>query len=290
MRVLVTGGAGFIGSHLVERLVNDGNEVVVLDNLSFGKKEWVNKKARLVLGDIRDPTTVATAIQGCEAVFHLAALTDARSADDDAVYQVNYLGSENVFKIAAAKKCKIIFTSSAAVYGETFPCKEDVECAPVNQYGKSKLKAEALLQRLDANAFTVRLFNCYGPRSKSVVNKFCDLIPDYKDITIFGSGLQTRDFVHVNDVINALVLGMNNSGVYNVGTCTETSVLQLVDTIHHITRAKPNIKFTAPVPGDIRRSRAETGKIKSIGWESRISLEHGVRTVLDETGWKPLQI
>ena len=290
MRVLVTGGAGFIGSHLVDRLINDGHEVVVLDNLSFGKKEWVNKKARLVLGDIRDPTTVATALQGCEAVFHLAALTDARSSDDDAIYQVNYLGSENVFNLAAAKKCKIIFTSSAAVYGEAFPCREAAECAPMNQYGKSKLKAEALLQRLDSDAFVARLFNCYGPRAKSVVNKFCDMIPNYKDIIIFGSGLQTRDFVHVNDVVNALVLGMKNSGVYNVGTGVETSVLHLVDTIHYITRAKPDTKFTAPVPGDIRRSRAETEKIKAIGWETRISLEDGLRTLLDETGWKPLQI
>lgn len=289
MRVLVTGGAGFIGSHLVDRLVSD-HDVVVLDNLSSGRRENVNKKAKLIVGDIRDPTTVATAMQDCSAVFHLAAVTDARSSDDDTIYKVNYLGSENVFKMAAAKKCKIIFTSSAAVYGETFPCSEDAKCAPISQYGKSKLKAEALLQRLDDDAFIVRVFNCYGSRSKSVVNKFCERIPDYKDITVFGSGLQTRDFVHVNDVVNALLLGLNKSGVYNLGTGSETSVLHLIDLIHNVTKAKPSTKFTQPVKGDIRRSNADISKIKSIGWEPRITLEDGVRALLADSGWKPTEI
>lgn len=288
MRILVTGGAGFIGSHLLDRLVNEGNEVVVLDNLSTGKREWVNRKARFIAGDIRDPTTVATAMQGCNVVFHLAALTDSRSADD-AIYQVNYLGSENVFKLAAAKECKIIFTSSAAVYGEKFPCSESAKCAPISQYGKSKVKAEAMLQKLD-NAFIARLFNCYGSRSKSVVNKFCEKIPDYKDITVYGSGIQTRDFVHVNDVVNALLLGLENSGIYNLGTGIETSVLHLIDLIHEITKSKPNTKFTPPVEGDIRRSRAEIGKIRSIGWEPKISLEDGVRSLLADGGWQPLHI
>ncbi len=290
MRILVTGGAGFIGSHLCERLINDGHEVVVLDNLSSGKKEWASQKSKFVNGDIRDPTTVATAMQGCGAVFHLAALTDARSSDDDAMYQVNYLGSENVFKLAAAKKCRIIFTSSAAVYGEAFPCTESARCEPISQYGKSKLKAEALLQRLDANAFIARLFNCYGPRSKSVINKFCEKIPHYKEIVINGSGLQTRDYVHVSDVVSALMLGMENTGLYNVGTGTEISVLHLSDLIHKITNAKPSAKFTSPIAGDIRRSKADIEKIKKLGWEPKISLEHGVRALMADMGWKPLQL
>lgn len=289
MKILVTGGAGFIGSHLVDRLVSD-HDVVVLDNLSSGRREHVNKKARLVEGDIRDPTTVATAMQDCRSVFHLAAITDARSSDEDTVYQVDYLGSENVFKMAAAKKCKIIFTSSAAVYGETFPCSEDAKCAPISQYGKSKLKAEALLQRLDGDAFIVRIFNCYGSRSRSVVNKFCERIPDYKDITVYGPGLQTRDFVHVNDVVNALLLGLNRSGVYNLGTGMETSVLHLIDLIHNVTKAKPSAKFTQPVKGEIRRSKADISKIKTIGWEPRITLEDGIRSLLADMDWKPTHI
>lgn len=290
MRILVTGGAGFIGSHLVDRLINEGSEVIVLDNLSSGKREWVNKNARLIVGDIRDPTTVATAVQDCSAVFHLAAITDARSSDDDAIYQTNYLGSENIFKLTKSKNCKIIFTSSAAVYGEAFPCSEGAKCAPISQYGKSKLKAEALLQKIESNAFIARLFNCYGSRSKSVVNKFCEKIPDYKEITVHGSGLQTRDFVHVNDVINALLLGMEKSGLYNVGTGVETSVLHLMDLIKNITKSKPSTKFTPPIEGDIRRSRAEIEKIKKLGWEPHITLEDGVRTLLADTGWKPLEI
>lgn len=287
MRVLVTGGAGFIGSYLVDRLISDGDDVAVLDNLSSGKREWVNKKAKFILGDIRDPSTVSTAMEGCNAVFHLAAITDARSSNDS-VYQVNYLGAENVFTLAAAKKCRIIFTSSAAVYGETLPCKEDGKCTPISQYGKSKLKAEALLPLGDA--FTARLFNCYGPRSKSVVNKFCEKIPDYKDVTVYGSGLQTRDFVHVNDAVNALLLGIEKSGMYNVGTGVETSVLHLIDLIHKITNSKPNKKFTPPVEGDIKRSRAEIGKIRRLGWEPRIALEQGIRSLLADMGWKPAKI
>lgn len=287
MRILVTGGAGFIGSHLVNRLVEMNNDVVVLDNLTTGRKENVSKKARLMFGDIRDPITVNTAMEGCEAVFHLAAITDARS-DDDATYQVNFLGSENVFKIAQNNKTKVIFTSSAAVYGES-KCLEDGSCDPISQYGKSKLKAERALQKL-SDAFICRIFNAYGPRSNSVVNKFCSKIPDYKEITVFGSGLQTRDFVHVNDVVNALLLGLDNTGLYNIGTGTETSVLQLIDLIHGITKSKPAMKFTPPIEGDIRRSRAEIEKIKALGWQPKLSLEDGIRSLLADSGWQPLQI
>lgn len=288
MKILVTGGAGFIGSHLVNRLAEMNNEVVVLDNLSKGKKENVNKKARFVLGDIRDPVTVNTAMSGCEAVFHLAALTDARSSDDDAMYQVNFLGSENVFKIAKNVGARVIFASSAAVYGEA-KCSEDGACAPLSQYGKSKLKAEKALQKQDS-AFIGRIFNAYGPRGSSVINKFCSKIPEYQEVTVLGSGLQTRDFVHVNDVVNALILGLEHNGLYNIGTGTETSVLQLIDLIHNITKAKPAMKFMPPVEGDIKRSRADIEKIKSIGWQPRLSIEDGVRSLLADMGWKPLNI
>ncbi len=288
MRILVTGGAGFIGSHLVDRLIEMGNEVVVLDNLTKGKRENVNKKAKFMLGDIRDPTTVNTAMEGCGAVFHLAAVTEARSADDDLTYQVNFLGSENVFKIAQNNKAKIIFASSAAVYGES-RCSEGEACSPLSQYGKSKLKAEKALQKL-GDSFIGRLFNVYGPRGNSVINKFCAKIPEYQDITVFGPGLQTRDYVHVNDVVNALLLGLDKNGLYNIGTGTEISVLQLIDLIHRITNSKPAIKFTPPVEGDIRRSRAETEKIKSIGWAPKITIEDGIRSLLADMGWKPLQL
>ena len=241
-----------------------------------------------MFGDIRDPTTVNTAMEGCEAVFHLAAITDARSGDDDAVYQVNFLGSENVFKLAKNAGAKVIFTSSAAVYCES-RFSEDGDCSPISQYGKSKLKAEKALQKL-GDAFIVRIFNAYGPKSSSVVNKFCSKIPNYQEVIVFGSGLQTRDFVHVNDVVSALLLGLGNTGLYNVGTGKEISVLQLIDLIHDITKSKPTMKFTPPIEGDIRRSRAEIGKIKALGWNPKLSLEDGIRTLLADMGWQPLQI
>jgi UDP-glucose 4-epimerase len=227
-------------------------------------------------------------MEGCEAVFHLAAITDARSGDDDAVYQVNFLGSENVFKLAQNNKTKIIVTSSAAVYGES-RCSEERDCSPISQYGKSKLKAEKALQKL-GGAFIVRIFNAYGPKSNSVVNKFCSKIPNYQEVTVFGHGLQTRDFIHVNDVVSALLLGLGNTGLYNVGTGKEISVLHLIDLIHDITKAKPAMKFTLPIEGDIRRSKAEIEKLKALGWNPKISLEDGVRSLLADGGWQPLQI
>lgn len=285
MKILVTGGCGFIGSRLAGRLVKEGHDVVVLDNLSTGKRENLPKGAAFVKGDIRDEDIVKKAVKGCETVFHLAAVADAR-ADENAVYGTNFLGAGNIFAAAGRINAKVIFTSSAAVYGNgKLPCREDDECKPVSQYGKSKLKAENILKKRKDH-FIARLFNVFGPGGSSVVNRFCGRIPEYRDITVYGNGLQTRDYVYIDDAIDALLLGIENSGRYNIGTGKETSLLHLIDSIHAASGCKPDVKFSAEKKGDIKRSRADISLIKTLGWGPKTSLQDGIGLTLESLGFK----
>ncbi len=283
MKVLVTGGAGFIGRHLVQRLLREGHEVVVLDNFYNSKKENVPKGAKLIEGDVRDAEDVQRAMHGCSAVFHLAAIAEALSRNDDLVYNVNFLGSKNVFEAAKAAKAKVIFTSSAAVYGESKTAKETDETKPANQYGKSKLKAEHIAPE---DSFIVRLFNVYGPDGHGVVNKFTSLISRYKEIVVYGHGTQTRDFIYVEDVVNALQLGLlKNSGVFNVGTGKEISLTQLIELVHKTTRCTPDVVFTNALEGDVQRSKADISKIKSLGWAPETDMETGIIKILNHIGF-----
>ena len=169
MKILVTGGTGFIGAHLVDKLIELGHDVIVISNKEPKRK---NKKTKYAKGDITKKGDVEKAMIGCSVVFHLASLIDARSSDQKEMQRVNILGSKNVFSPATKNKCKIIFTSSAAVYGDS-KTKEDSRCKPISDYGRSKLEAEKLL---DKNSFIVRLFNVYGPGGKGAVNIFCENI------------------------------------------------------------------------------------------------------------------
>ncbi len=288
MRILVTGGNGFVGRHLVKKLAESGHEIAVLDNLSNSQTS-APEGAQFIKGDIRDISDVTRAIKGCEAVFHLAAMTNVRDADEKADYEVNFLGAKNVFQAAKKQNAKIIFTSSAAVYGDAAICKESMECKPISQYGKSKLKAENLLAKELPEAFITRAFNIYGPGGKSVINTFCRNVPNYKPVKIFGNGMQTRDYVYVQDVADALMLGLEKSGIYNVGTGYDASLLEVLDIIHSITRAKPEYKFELPNEKEIKRSRADMTKTKTeIGWSPKVDLEAGILKTLEAEGWKPI--
>lgn len=288
MKILVTGGNGFVGRHLVKQLTADGHEVVVLDNFSTSQQTAI-KDVQIIKGDIRDKSDVNRAIKGCEAVFHLAALVDLREADDKTDYDINFLGAKNVFEIAKAQNAKIIFTSSAAVYGNAAICKEEMECKPVSQYGWSKLKAENFLRKEMPESFIVRFFNVYGPAGNGVINIFCRNVPNYKPVTIYGNGMQTRDYVYVSDVADALVLGIENSGTYNAGTGQETSLLEVLDIVQEITRAKPEYKFELPNEKEIKRSRADITKIKNeLGWAPKVDLKTGILKTLEAEGWKPI--
>lgn len=285
MKILVTGGSGFIGMHLVNRLLEDGHDVNILDT-----RPPQNKKAAYVNGDIRSEDDVRKAMTGCSTCFHLAAIAQARNEDKDLLYKINFLGSKNIFDAAKSKNCRIIFASSAAVYGNApVPLKETAQCTPISYYGTTKLKAEQLLKGSDA--FIARFFNVYGPGNMaSAVNVFCRKMMNYEAIELIGSGRQTRDFIYVNDVVDAMILGMKKSGTYNVGTGKETSVLQLIETIERITRYKPNIKRMPPSSADPDRSVADITKISKPGWKPKVDLKQGIRLVLESMGEKFIHI
>src|SRR3989344_4413566 len=274
MKILVTGGTGFIGTHLVDKLIELGHNVIVLSNKE-GKK--INKKAKYTKGDITKKEDVEKAMIGCNAVFHLASLINARSSDQKEIQRVNILGSKNVFSAANKNKCKIIFTSSAAVYGDVYSAKEDSHCKPLSDYGRSKLEGEKLL---DKNSFIVRLFNVYGPGGKGAVNIFCENIMENKPVNIYGNGLQTRDFVYVSDVVDALILGMKNNGIYNVGSGTEINVKELIEKIEKISGKKAKLNYLPENKEEIKKSRADITRIKKLGWKPRVSLEEGIREIL----------
>jgi UDP-glucose 4-epimerase len=285
MRILVTGGTGFIGSYLVNRLIELGHNVVIMDS---NEKKNRNENAEFVKGDIRDAFDVRKAMQGCEIVYHLAAIADVR-AGDDLMYAVNFLGAKNVFEVAKSKNAKVVFASSAAVYGNgRIPNKEQDDCNPVSQYGKSKLRAERYLQQLMAEHFILRLFNVYGPGGRSVINIFAKNIINFQDIVVYGNGNQARDYVYISDIVDAFILGLSNTGLYNVGTGSEYSLTYLIDFMHETTRCKPTVKFTLAQENDIGRSKADTTKIRELGWAPKIGLEEGIRLVLESCGWKPL--
>ena len=279
MNILVTGGAGFIGRHLVSKLLSLGHAVTIYDNFSTSKKS--STPAKIIEGDIKDAPDVERVMRGMQAVFHLAAISDLR-ADENLIYNTNFIGSKNVFEAAKQAGAKVVFTSSSAVYGETKLAKESDECHPANQYGKSKLRAEKIAPE---KSFIARLFNVYGPEGHGVMNNFCRLVPKYKDVTVFGHGTQTRDFIYVDDVVNALIAGLQLEGVYNIGTGKETSLLEVIDIIHAMTKAKPSIKFTPAIQGDVQRSKADISKIQQTEWFPKVELSEGIRKILVGDGF-----
>jgi UDP-glucose 4-epimerase len=282
LKVLVTGGAGFIGSFLVRRLIKDGHDVRILDDLSIGKLENIPDGVEFVRGSITDEKTVNKVVKDCNFVFHLAAQTDVRKSMEDPDFdnKVNFIGSRNVFLAASSAGARIIFTSSAAVYGdpEKYPVSELTRCEPISNYGKNKLLAE---KECPENSFIVRLFNVYGVRGKSVINIFCRNAVDNRPLIIYGDGNQTRDYVFVYDVVDALMLGMKHTGLYNVGTAKETSLNDIVKIIREQT-GKDVLKRCMPTKeGDIVRSFSDITKITKIGWKPKVDIKLGVKIILD---------
>lgn len=226
MRLLITGGAGFIGSHMAENFVNKGWEVVVLDNFLTGKREnlsHISGKLKIVEGDIRNTSIVNEVMEGCDAVIHLAALASVPASFNDPIgtYEVNFMGTQNVLEAARQNKVKrVTFASSSAVYGDTqtFPINEETPDNPLSPYGVSKLLGEKLC-RFYNTAFGLsvvifRFFNVYGPRQNpfseysAVIPKFLSIIKDGGTPTIFGDGEQTRDFIYISDLVHAHELAL----------------------------------------------------------------------------------
>ena len=303
-RVLVTGGAGFIGSHLVDRLIKEGFEVTVLDNLSTGKMENLrghleSGSVRLVKADILDREAVKQALKDAEAVFHLAAITSVPYSikHPDVTRKVNVEGTRILLDACLDENVeRFIYVSSCAVYGEPeyLPIDERHPARPVSPYAESKLEAERLCREFQKayglKTTIVRPFNVYGPRMRSgmyggVIARFIERLRSNKPPIIYGDGTQTRDFVHVWDVVNALMLTLNSQKaigeIFNVASGVATSIGQLAKLVMELSGVDGLKPLYRPArEGDIKHSCADVGKAKArLGYEPKISLREGVATL-----------
>lgn len=298
MRVLVTGGAGFIGSHTAAGFSEDGHAVTVLDNLSSGEKGNLPPGCAFVQGDVRDYDLVEHQVRGHDIVIHLAAFTSVPESFERHAecFEVNVEGTLNVLEAAATQKvAKVVFASSSAVYAEepNVPKTETMCPEPASPYAVSKLEGEHLLawyhRRRGAQHVALRYFNVYGPRQDpnsdyaAVVPKFINRALAGTDLTIYGDGQQTRDFVYVDDVVRANILAAwaAASGVFNVGTGIATPVLALAHEIIALTGSRSSYCFGPRPPGDVLFSTADIQRIsRGFGWMPRFSLHEGLSETL----------
>ncbi|GAI06932.1 unnamed protein product [marine sediment metagenome] len=295
-KILVTGGAGFIGSHLVDRLIKKGHKVIVTDNLSTGKKENLNKKAKFYKVDICSPKIAEIfKKEKPEAVFHYAAQIDVRKSTENPMEdaKINILGALNLLENCKKYKVKkFIFASSVGVYGEpkTLPVKENHPLNPIAPYPVTKVAVEKYLnyfQSQGLNFVSLRYSNIYGPRQSSggeggVVAIFINKILKGERPIIFGSGLQTRDFLFTADAVEAAILSLKapTGSIYNVSTNKEITVKALLKLISNILNKKLQPIFKPLQQGEIIKSRIDYSKIKKeLGWQPKYNLEKGLKAL-----------
>ncbi len=307
MKALVTGGAGFIGSHLVDALVQRGDDVVVIDDLSTGRRENLDQAAAqgadLVELDIRDAAAVSDVFdeRRPELIFHLAAQIDVRRSVADPIYDlnVNVAGTLNLLEAArnTAAQRFLLASTGGAVYGEgaglDLPLDETAVCRPDAPYGQSKFAAEgyvSLYGRLHGlSATALRLGNVYGPRQDplgeaGVVAIYCGALLGDGTPRVFGDGHQTRDYIYVLDVVEAFLdaAKAEAAGTYNVGTGVETSVLELGEQIAAVLDKPFEPEMAPPRPGEVQQIAIDSGKAAAdLGWRARTSLSEGLRATAD---------
>ena len=299
MRALVTGGAGFIGSHLVELLEEKGIDVVVLDDLSTGRRENLKgTKAKLVVGTITSKEIVNDLMRGIDWVFHLAALVSVPESieNPEKTIDVNIKGTLNLLESSLTHKIKkFIFFSSAAVYGEPekMPISEDFPTLPKSPYAITKLCGENFCEyfrhQFGLNTVILRLFNAYGPRQSlhsayaAAIPAFITSVMNEKPITIFGTGYQTRDFIYVKDVSNAalfVAMKEDSKGIYNIGTGQAVSIIELSKLIMSLMKKEVEQSFLPPRPGDILHSTADISKITKLGFKPTTKLADGLQETI----------
>jgi UDP-glucose 4-epimerase len=298
-RILVTGGAGFIGSFLVRELVSQGFEVRVLDNLSTGSLSNLREVldfVEFIKGDIRKEKIVEKSIKGVEAIVHLAALIDVAESIEkpDLYFDVNVRGTFNLAK-ASKSVSAFIFASSCAVYGDPvrMPITEDHPLNPKSPYAATKIAGETFVNSYSSlygyRHVIFRFFNVYGPRQSKayagVISEFIKRISKGEPPVIFGDGEQTRDFVYVRDVVRAVILSLKNdgaSGVYNIGSGTSITINELARLILRIMN-REDLKpvHTTPRPGDIRHSHSSIERAKQdLIYSPTTSLEDGIKELI----------
>jgi UDP-glucose 4-epimerase len=285
MRVVVTGGAGFIGSNLVDALIERGDEVVVVENFATGKREYLNPRATLLEHDIREPYEA-----DADVVFHLAAQADVQTSMHRPAYdaEVNVVGTVNVLR--AARSAQVIFASSGgAGYGECpVPADEDAPFLPLSPYGIAKKCGEEYLfgwNRINGTTHVpLRFANVYGPRQDAgleggVVAIFLERMSRGESTTIYGDGGQSRDFVYVDDVVAAMLATVGKTGgPYNVGTGEDTTIAQLHQAAAQVAGVDAEPHLEDARLGDVRRSVLDVSRIeRELGWRAQVPLDEGLR-------------
>src|SRR6476661_7734728 len=303
MRVLVTGGAGFIGSHIVDALVGRGDEVVVLDDLDTGFRENVNGAARLVIGSVADEALVRDAIQGCDLVFHQAAHKAVlRSVEQPlTTYTANTHGTLTVLKAALdAGVGRVVYASSSSVYGgaTTLPTTEAEPTNPRSPYAVSKLAAEhycrIFSELYGLETVALRYFNVYGARQRpdatyaAVIPLFVHALLRGHAPVVHGDGLQSRDFTYISDVVDANLAAAAAPAercagrAYNIAGGASCTLLDVLRILGDLLGVVPNPQFVEPRAGDVRHSRADAGAAaRDLGFRTRVGLADGLARTVD---------
>jgi len=295
-KFLITGGCGFVGSHMAEKLVNDGHDVTIIDDLTTGKKEniqSISDKVKLFHGDIRNVDLMKECIKNQDGVFHFAAKASVPESfqNPEEYYDVNVRGTQNVFQKAMEEGIKVVYASSSSVYGNQnkMPIKENFPFNPINPYAKTKVDCEKLASTFAQKKLQVigmRFFNIFGERQSmnyaGVITLFLDRIRKNLPPKINGDGSQIRDFVFVKDIVEANYMAMESNvshEFFNVGTGYSTSILELANTVIEISKLDISPEFSEPLQGDIKESIADVELItKKIGWNPKVFLKEWLMT------------
>ncbi|MDR5674208.1 NAD-dependent epimerase/dehydratase family protein [Halalkaliarchaeum sp. AArc-GB] len=295
--VLITGGAGFIGSHLADQLV-DYCDVTVLDDLSNGNRDYVPEAANFVRGDIREGETLGRAFEGIDIVFHQAAIVSVNESVENPIesHETNLDATLTILEEARKHDVRVVLASSTAIYGEpeTLPVSEEDSKTPSSPYGLDKLAldhyARLYNELYGLETVALRYFNVYGPRQGSgpyggVISIFVDQALSGEPITIHGEGTQTRDFVHVSDVVQANIRAATTDVVgeaFNVGTGTEISILELAKLIRDVSDSDSELVHESARPGDVSKSRADIQRIQNrLDFTPEVTLEEGLRNLVE---------
>ena len=306
MKVLVTGGAGFIGSHIVEYLVQRGDDVTVLDNLNNGKMQnlsKVNNDVNFVNGDVRDYKLIERLTKDSDGVFHEAALVSVPQSFEmqDEYFDVNVNGTENILKLAKEYGFKVVYASSSSVYGnpKQIPIKESDNRNPINPYAQTKLDAELLAEKyfeMDVHVIGFRYFNVFGKRQSKeyagVIKLFLERIQQGKAPKINGDGLQTRDFVYIEDVVKANILAMDSNvkcQFLNVGSGLPTSVLDLANLVIDASGLSLKPIHCPALSGDVKTTQADLTLIKKLlGWQPKTKLKDWLIEVISSKNFEDI--
>lgn len=297
MKFIVTGGAGFIGSHLTRFLVNNDHDVIVIDNLcrgSMNNLQDIKNKIDFKQLDISDYDAIQNVTQNIDGIFHQAALGSIPQSfkEPKEYHKVNAIGTENILKLAKNLHCKVVYASSSSVYGNQtkFPILEDAEKNPLNPYGQSKLQAEKFAQQYAKDGVKViglRYFNVFGigqnPNYAGVIPKFIERLVEHKPPIIEGDGTQIRNYTFIDDVVRANWMAFDSAidhTFINIATDAKTSVNDLAKTMISLAGLKLEPEYVDSRPGDIKKSQADTSLAKKlIGWEPQVTLEEGLKEI-----------